>query len=90
VWGQGLPRPRSTTSSRCDAQRVVGERHLRMTLAAEGERFEAIAFNQAAAFPPASRALYRPEVGEWNGLLGLELVSSHWEACLIAPHRVRP
>jgi len=60
-------------------QRVVGERHLRLTLAREGERFEAMLFNRTDPLPGRIHALYRPEVTEWNGLLGLELVVDHWE-----------
>jgi single-stranded-DNA-specific exonuclease len=61
-------------------QRLVGERHRRMTLARDGERFDAVAFNHPEPLPARLRALYRPEVSEWNGLLGLELVIEHWEA----------
>jgi len=80
VWGQGFAPPAFDDCFAVDAQRVVGERHLRMSLAREGERFEAIAFGQAEPLPPRVRALYRPEISEWNGLLGLELVVEHWEA----------
>ena len=79
VWGQGLPPPAFDDAFAVEAQRVIGERHTRMTLVREGERFEAIAFNQAPTFPRRIHALYRPEIGEWNGLLSLELVVDHWE-----------
>jgi single-stranded-DNA-specific exonuclease len=79
VWGQGLPAPAFDDVFEVLDQRVVGERHLRLTLAREAERFEAVMFNQAAPVPARLRALYRPEVSEWNGLFGLELVIDHWE-----------
>jgi single-stranded-DNA-specific exonuclease len=79
VWGQGLPAPAFDDVFEVLDQRVVGERHLRLTLAREAERFEAVMFNQAAPVPARLRALYRPEVSEWNGLFGLELVINHWE-----------
>jgi single-stranded-DNA-specific exonuclease len=80
VWGQGLAPPAFDDEFNVDGQRVVGERHLRMTLEREGERFEAIAFGEAGPLPATIRALYRPEVSEWNGLLGLELVIEHWHS----------
>jgi single-stranded-DNA-specific exonuclease len=80
VWGQGLPAPAFDDIFAVIEQRVVGERHRRLVLERDGERFEAIAFNQVADLPGRIHALYRPEVSEWNGLLGLELVVDHWEA----------
>jgi single-stranded-DNA-specific exonuclease len=79
VWGQGLPAPAFDDVFDVTEQRVVGERHLRLALARDGERFGAIRFNQPDPMPARIRALYRPEIGEWNGLLGLELVIDHWE-----------
>jgi single-stranded-DNA-specific exonuclease len=79
VWGQGLPPPAFDDAFGVEGQRVVGERHLRATLVRDGERFEGIVFNQPPTLPGRIRALYRPELGEWNGLLGLELVVDHWE-----------
>ena len=43
------------------------------------ERFGAILFNHVDPLPPAIRAVYRPEVNEWNGNAALELVIQHWE-----------
>jgi single-stranded-DNA-specific exonuclease len=79
LWGQGVPAPAFDDAFAVADQRVVGERHLRLTLAREGERFEAMLFNRTDPLPGRIHALYRPEVTEWNGLLGLELVVDHWE-----------
>jgi single-stranded-DNA-specific exonuclease len=79
IWGQGLPPPAFDDLFDVQEQRIVGERHRRLSLTRDGERFEAIAFNQPEPLPARVRALYRPEVREWNGLAGLELVVDHWE-----------
>jgi single-stranded-DNA-specific exonuclease len=79
VWGQGLPPPAFDDVFEVGDQRVVGERHSRLTLVRDGERFEAIAFQQPTPLPGRIRALYRPQVGEWNGWQGLELVIDYWE-----------
>ena len=59
---------------------VVRERHAKLAVSRDGERFDAIAFNHPDPFPARIRALYRPEIHEWNGLQGLELVIDHWQA----------
>jgi single-stranded-DNA-specific exonuclease len=79
IWGQGLPAPAFDDTFAVVEQRAVGERHRRLILARDGERFEAIVFNETTELPERVRALYRPEVSEWNGLLGLELVVDHWQ-----------
>jgi len=78
VWGQGLAPPAFDDRFTVESQRVVGERHLRVVLQREGERFEGIAFDEPGPLPARIHALYRPEVREWNGLLGLTLVVEHW------------
>lgn len=84
IWGQGLPAPAFDGCFEVSAQRIVGERHQRLSLDRDGERFEAIAFNQAEPLPARVRALFRPEVAEWNGLQSLELVVEHWEPAPMA------
>jgi len=79
VWGQGFPAPLFDDAFTVSEQRVVGERHLRLSLERPGERFAAIVFNQIAPVPASIRAVYRPEVNEWNGTEALQLVIEHWE-----------
>lgn len=78
VWGQGFPAPVFDDVFKVDGQRVVAQRHSRLALLRPGERFEAILFNHVDPLPPQIRAAYRPEVNEWNGYAGLQLVIEHW------------
>ncbi len=78
VWGQGFPAPAFDDTFAVVDQRVVGDRHRRLALAREGERFEAMLFGQAAPLPAAIRAAYRPDVNVWQGLESLQLVLLHW------------
>ena len=78
VWGQGFPAPSFDDEFEILSQRRVADKHLRLSLRRAHKCFEAIAFGQLDLLPPRVRAVYRPEIREWNGLRGLELVVLHW------------
>ena len=78
VWGQGFPWPLFDDTFRVAEQRIVGERHSKLALARDGERFDAIVFRHADPLPPSIHAAYRPEVNVWNGATSLQLVIEHW------------
>jgi single-stranded-DNA-specific exonuclease len=79
VWGQGFPAPLFDDAFAVGEQRVLAEKHLRLSLERAGERFAAILFNEVGPLPGRIRAAYRPEVNEWNGTEALQLVVEHWE-----------
>jgi single-stranded-DNA-specific exonuclease len=78
VWGQGFPAPLFDGTFTVADQRVVGERHRRLVLVRDGDRYDAIRFNEPAPLPPAIHAAYRPDVNEWNGRSALQLVVEWW------------
>jgi single-stranded-DNA-specific exonuclease len=80
VWGQGFPHPTFDDHFDVLEQRAVGDGHARLSLGRDGERFPAIAFRTPLPVPPRVHALFRPEITQWNGLLGLELVVDHLTA----------
>jgi single-stranded-DNA-specific exonuclease len=80
VWGQGFPAPRFCDEFEVAAQRVVGEKHLKLTLARGGRSFDAIRFNFLDAAPPRIRAVYQPTLNEFNGRTTVQLNVEHWEA----------
>jgi len=80
VWGQGFPAPAFDDVFEVLGQRVIGDKHLRLSLDRGGRRFEAVVFGDVGPLPARVRAVFRPEVSEYLGLLGLELVVEHWEA----------
>jgi single-stranded-DNA-specific exonuclease len=61
----------------------VGERHLKLVLAKDGRRFEAMRFGSVDPVqPPHSsrvRAAYRLAVNEYNGLKSIQLTVEHVE-----------
>ncbi len=84
IWGQSFPQPLFCDTFEVEGQRVVGERHLRLRLAKDGCRLEAIQFNalEQGGAPLAARirAAYRLTVNEFNGLKSVQLNVEHTEA----------
>ncbi|HEY5715419.1 MAG TPA: single-stranded-DNA-specific exonuclease RecJ, partial [Psychromonas sp.] len=71
-WGQGFPAPLFDGSFKLLQQRLVGGKHLKMTLEVEGKAIEAIAFNVDIAFWPhpmmkSVYCVYRLDVNEFRG-----------------------
>jgi len=84
-WGQGFPEPVFDGEFEVLERRIVGERHLKLSLdAGDGSRaLEAIAFNQAETGLPAERcrvrAAYRVDVNAFRGRERLQLIVEHLE-----------
>jgi single-stranded-DNA-specific exonuclease len=79
VWGQGFPQPTFVDEFEVETQRLVGARHLRLRLAREGRRFDAILFRHETPLPARIRAAYALAVDEWNGAQALALRLEHVE-----------
>ncbi len=82
-WGQGFPEPLFDGCFDVLDRRIVGEKHLKLTLRAQGARpISAIAFH--AAETPSGwtriRAAFRLDVNEYQGNRSLQLVLEHLEA----------
>jgi single-stranded-DNA-specific exonuclease len=86
-WGQAFPEPVFDGVFGLQGTRIVGERHLKLSLRTEnrGEPIEAIAFGyvgglaEDAALGTGARVrlAYRLEVNEWNGSARLQLNCQH-------------
>jgi single-stranded-DNA-specific exonuclease len=79
VWGQGFPAPLFTGLFDVMAQRIVGEKHLKLRLARNGDVFEAMHFFHADALPDRIHAVYALMPNEFNGQQSLQLKLHHWE-----------
>ncbi|MBS1185295.1 MAG: RecJ exonuclease, partial [Proteobacteria bacterium] len=79
VWGQGFPAPLFIANFDVVAQRVVGEKHLKLKLARDGESFEAMRFFNPDPLPKRIRAVYALMPNEFNGQQTLQLKLHHWE-----------
>ncbi|HKJ10527.1 MAG TPA: single-stranded-DNA-specific exonuclease RecJ, partial [Gammaproteobacteria bacterium] len=82
-WGQGFPEPVFDGLFEVRSRRVVGERHLKLTVIPQGTAavLDAIAFNQAdgeyAAAGATVRLAYRLDVNEFRGARSVQLVVEH-------------
>ena len=74
-WGQHFPEPRFHGIFRLVSQRVVGEKHLKMTLKLKDRLIDAIAFRQQP-LPDVQHVLvyYKIAKNEWNDRTTLQLV----------------
>jgi len=83
-WGQGFPEPLFDGHFEVLGSRVVGEKHLRLTLRQpQGRSIEAIAFNRAALQPPAGSRVetaYRLDINCYQGNQTLQLVIEYLAA----------
>lgn len=80
VWGQGFPEPLFQGDFRVQNQRVVGEKHLKLTLVAASTSFEAMHFFSTESMPENIHAVYSLSVNEYNGRASLQLILRHWQA----------
>jgi len=79
IWGQGFPAPMFSDEFRVEKQRILKEKHLKLTLIKNGARFEAIQFNFAESAPTNIRAAYRLDINEYNGIASVQLMLDHFE-----------
>ena len=85
-WGQHFPEPLFDGQFSVRSHRIVGEKHLKLTLDADGTEIEGIAFNidvpewQAAPLK-TFHALYRLDVNEYRGERRAQLVIQSFWPC---------
>lgn len=89
-WGQQFPEPLFDNTFEILDQRLVGQRHLKLTLLHEqgGEPLEAIAFNIDLKIWPNHRirhlhAAYRLSINEYQGRTNLQLIIVDLQAVVI-------
>jgi single-stranded-DNA-specific exonuclease len=79
IWGQGFPQPLFCDTFAVESQRVVGDKHLKLVLAKDGRRIEAMRFGALDPLPAQVRAAYRLGVNDFNGLRTVQLNVEHFE-----------
>ena len=85
-WGQHFPEPLFDGQFSVRSHRIVGEKHLKLTLDAEGTEIEGIAFNievseWLAAPLQTLHALYRLNVNEYRGERRAQLIIQSFWPC---------
>ncbi|MEJ2897516.1 DHHA1 domain-containing protein, partial [Bordetella avium] len=74
VWGAGFAAPLFLDEFIVRSQRLVGEKHLKLSLERNGQHFDAIWFGHDEMLPEHIQAAYRLEQNVWNGLVSAQLV----------------
>ena len=81
VWGQGFPPPMFTGNFEIKQQKIVGERHLKLSL--QGLQFagmvDAIYFGQQEFLPERVQLVYALQTNEFNGRQSIQLNVRHWQ-----------
>ena len=79
VWGSGFAPPLFLDEFAVQGQRLVGGKHLKLSLSRGGQRFDAIWFGHSEPLSGMVAAAYRLEQNEWNGMVNVQLVIEHAE-----------
>jgi single-stranded-DNA-specific exonuclease len=83
VWGQGFPAPLFVGDFTVKQQKIVGERHLKLSLqtigAEAGMVVDAIYFGQQTFLPERVQLVYALQTNEFNGRQSLQLSVRHWQ-----------
>jgi exonuclease RecJ (EC 3.1.-.-) len=80
IWGQGFPEPLFAGDFRVVKQKIMKEKHSKLTLEQGGKTIEAVLFNFADKAPERIKAFYTLMVNEWNGAKKTELNIKHIES----------
>ena len=80
IWGQGFAAPSFCATFDVVAQRIVGEKHLKLKLAKAGTTFDGMQFFHTDLLPARVQAVYALMTNEYNGQQLLQLRLQHWEA----------
>ena len=75
---RGFPEPRCRDRFEVAAQRVVGERHLKLRLRRGAQALDAMLFGAADPLPDAIAATYRLSANHYHGAVTLQLILEHW------------
>ena len=79
VWGQGFAAPTFSDEFKVVSQRILKERHLKLLLEKNGQRFDAIWFGHIDNLPAKARVAFRLDANEYNGVTKVQLLVEHCE-----------
>jgi single-stranded-DNA-specific exonuclease len=80
VWGQGFPPPVFADEFEVLQQRILKEKHLKLSLRLGKQTFDAIQFNFTTNPTPRIRAAFRLDINEWQGRQSVQLMLEHFAA----------
>ena len=78
VWGQGFPAPLFADEFDVVQQRILKDKHLKLTLRKGKSTFDAIQFNFTHNPAPRIHAAFRLDLNEWQGRQSVQLMLEHF------------
>jgi single-stranded-DNA-specific exonuclease len=82
IWGQGFPAPIFADVFDVDRQKLLKDKHLKLSLRQGRTHFDAIRFNSADPAPSRIEAAYRLDINEWNGMASVQLLIEDFRAAV--------
>lgn len=79
VWGAGFAAPLFLDEFTIRSQKLVGEKHLKLSVERGHQRFDAIWFNHTERLPEFVKMAYRLDQNVWNGVISVQLVVEYAE-----------
>ena len=81
VWGQGFPAPMFTGNFEVKQQKIVGEKHLKLSLQGlqQAGMVDAIYFGQQEFLPERVQLVYALQTNEFNGRQSIQLNVRYWQ-----------
>ncbi|GGC93208.1 single-stranded-DNA-specific exonuclease RecJ [Undibacterium terreum] len=79
VWGQGFAPPIFCDEFKLVSQRILKERHLKLLLEKNGQRYDAIWFGHTDTLAGTVRVAFRLDANEYNGVTRVQLMVEHVE-----------
>lgn len=80
VWGAGFAAPLFLDTFKVQSQKLVGEKHLKLSVQRGHQRFDAIWFNRTDRVSEFIKMAYRLDQNVWNGVISVQLIVEHAEA----------
>ncbi|WP_211466132.1 single-stranded-DNA-specific exonuclease RecJ [Collimonas silvisoli] len=80
VWGQGFAAPVFCDEFRVVSQRILKEKHLKLSLEKNGSRYDAIWFGHTDELGAKAKVAFRLDANEYNGVTKVQLMVEHAEA----------
>lgn len=77
IWGAGFPPPVFRDVFYVRQQRLLKQKHLKLSLERGHQRFDAIWFNRDALLPEHVDVAYRLDLNVWNGVVSAQLIVEH-------------
>lgn len=77
IWGAGFPAPVFRDTFYVRQQRLLKQKHLKLSLERGHQRFDAIWFNRDSLLPETIDVAYRLDLNVWNGTVSAQLIVEH-------------